>query len=198
MPSRPATELPGPGFFSSGSSPGAFRAGRGQALPRVGARSRLTTRSSEQPGWRSGLFRVSRVLTSPVPVAELEFVRPCKCTLHLHISIWLCFGRQTSTVRRPFSADGPPVYPPLARFRPGALLLGGQRPCVRALSLTAKSAPTASTRIGFRVDSVDQIVPLLAQLGAQIVSQPSDSEWGRRAVVRDLDGHTVELLTPLA
>lgn len=31
-----------------------------------------------------------------------------------------------------------------------------------------------------------------------IVSSPADSEWGRRAVVKDLDGHTVELLTPLA
>lgn len=62
---------------------------------------------------------------------------------------------------------------------------------------TAKSGPTTGTRVGFRVDSVDEIVPLLAQLGAQVVSQPADSEWGRRAVVRDLDGHTLELLTPL-
>ena len=61
--------------------------------------------------------------------------------------------------------------------------------------LTPSSTPTAGTRIGFRVDSVDQIVPLLAQLGAKIVTAPADSEWGRRAVVKDLDGHTVELLT---
>jgi lactoylglutathione lyase len=64
--------------------------------------------------------------------------------------------------------------------------------------LAANATPTTGTRIGFRVDSVDEIVALLAELGAQIVSKPADSEWGRRAVVRDLDGHTVELLTPTA
>jgi lactoylglutathione lyase len=62
--------------------------------------------------------------------------------------------------------------------------------------LTSKSQPTVGTRIGFHVDSVDQIVPLLTQIGAVVVSSPADSEWGRRAVVEDLDGHVVELLTP--
>jgi len=32
--------------------------------------------------------------------------------------------------------------------------------------------------------------------GANVVSAPSDSEWGRRAVLKDFDGHTVELATP--
>jgi lactoylglutathione lyase len=62
--------------------------------------------------------------------------------------------------------------------------------------LTSKSQPTVGTRIGFRVDSVDEIVPMLSQIGAEILTAPSDSEWGRRAVVKDLDGHVVELLTP--
>lgn len=57
--------------------------------------------------------------------------------------------------------------------------------------------PTTSTRIGFSVDDVDAIVSSLKNLGAKIVSPPKDSEWGRRAVVRDLDGHSVELITPL-
>lgn len=60
---------------------------------------------------------------------------------------------------------------------------------------TAKSGPTVGTRIGFRVDSVDQLVPLLVEIGATVVTQPHDSDWGRRAVLRDLDGHVVELLT---
>ena len=60
--------------------------------------------------------------------------------------------------------------------------------------LASASTPTVSTRIGFRVDSVDEIVPLLARLGAKIVTAPADSEWGRRAIVKDLDGHAVELL----
>lgn len=62
--------------------------------------------------------------------------------------------------------------------------------------LKANAPPTTSTRIGFRVDSVDGIVPLLVEVGAEVVSPPFDSEWGRRAVVKDLDGHTVELVTP--
>jgi catechol 2,3-dioxygenase-like lactoylglutathione lyase family enzyme len=59
---------------------------------------------------------------------------------------------------------------------------------------TAKSGPTTGTRIGFRVDSVDEVVRLLTELGTEVVTAPHDSEWGRRAVVKDLDGHVVELL----
>jgi lactoylglutathione lyase len=62
---------------------------------------------------------------------------------------------------------------------------------------TEKMPVTASIRIGFVVESVDRAVADLTGGGAAIVSAPSDSEWGRRAVVRDLDGHAVELLAPL-
>ena len=55
---------------------------------------------------------------------------------------------------------------------------------------------TTNTRIGFNVDSVDAVVEMLVKIEVEIVSSPKDSEWGRRAVVRDFDGHTVELLTP--
>ena len=61
---------------------------------------------------------------------------------------------------------------------------------------TPKSSSTAGTRVGFRVDSVDEVVTLLSRIGAEVLSHPADSEWGRRAVVKDLDGHIVELLTP--
>ena len=56
------------------------------------------------------------------------------------------------------------------------------------------SAPTTGTRIGFRVAELDRVVENLAELGGQIVSAAKQSPWGRRAVVRDLDGHTIELL----
>lgn len=56
---------------------------------------------------------------------------------------------------------------------------------------------TTGTRLGLGVDSVDELVPALVALGAEVVSGPRDSPWGRRAVVRDLDGHTVELVSPL-
>lgn len=62
--------------------------------------------------------------------------------------------------------------------------------------LTAQSGPTTSTRIGFNVDDVDSLIPGVVALGAEVISPVKESEWGRRAVVKDLDGHTVELLTP--
>ena len=59
-----------------------------------------------------------------------------------------------------------------------------------------ESSSTTNTRIGFSVDSVDEALESLAKLDVDVVSTAKDSEWGRRAVVRDLDGHTVELVTP--
>ena len=61
--------------------------------------------------------------------------------------------------------------------------------------LGAKSSPTTATRIGFSVDDVDGVVRQLVESGAQVVTAPADSEWGRRAVVKDPDGHVVELVT---
>lgn len=60
--------------------------------------------------------------------------------------------------------------------------------------LTEKSAPTAGVRIGFLVDDVDPVLADLTDSGAVVVSPAKDSEWGRRAVVRDPDGHVIELL----
>ena len=52
------------------------------------------------------------------------------------------------------------------------------------------------TRIGFRVPSVDAALEGLSDYPNAIVTPPRDSEWGRRAVVTDPDGHRVELLQP--
>lgn len=52
---------------------------------------------------------------------------------------------------------------------------------------------TRNTRIGFVVDSLDQVFASLGEDG-RIVSAPAESEWGRRAVVIDPEGHKVELL----
>ena len=62
--------------------------------------------------------------------------------------------------------------------------------------LGAKSAPTAGTRIGFRVDDVDRILAVLLESGVEVITPPTNSEWGRRAVVKDGDGHVVELVAP--
>ena len=56
---------------------------------------------------------------------------------------------------------------------------------------------TRRTRIGFRVGDVDGVVSRLKQAQATVVTEPVDTQWGRRAVVRDFDGHTVELVTPI-
>lgn len=62
--------------------------------------------------------------------------------------------------------------------------------------LGAGRTPTSSVRLGFSVDSVDELVPLVQGAGGEVVTGPHDSPWGRRAVVKDLDGHTIELVTP--
>jgi predicted enzyme related to lactoylglutathione lyase len=53
---------------------------------------------------------------------------------------------------------------------------------------------TLGTRVGFRVSSVDTILAALADNAAAVVSPAKDSEWGRRAVICDPDGHRIELL----
>lgn len=64
--------------------------------------------------------------------------------------------------------------------------------------LTDENQATTSLRIGFQVANVDDCFESLIEIGATTVSRPKDSEWGRRAVVKDLDGHAVELLQPFS
>ncbi len=60
--------------------------------------------------------------------------------------------------------------------------------------LAADGPSTLGTRIGFSVPSLDSVVAALSDFPGVIISPPKDSEWGRRAVVADPDGHRVELL----
>jgi lactoylglutathione lyase len=60
---------------------------------------------------------------------------------------------------------------------------------------TEEQAVSSSARIGFAVGDVDDVAAKLgAVAGARLVTAPKDSEWGRRAVVADPDGHRVELV----
>lgn len=54
---------------------------------------------------------------------------------------------------------------------------------------------SATTRLGFAITHLDDIVTQIqnSSIGS-VVSLPADSPWGRRAVVRDPDGHAVELV----
>jgi lactoylglutathione lyase len=63
---------------------------------------------------------------------------------------------------------------------------------------TTSQPVTTSTRIGFAVGNVDEAATRLgAFTGAKLVIAPHDSEWGRRAVVADPDGHRIELTSVL-
>lgn len=53
---------------------------------------------------------------------------------------------------------------------------------------------TLGTRIGFSVPSLDTTLASLRDYSQAIISPAKDSEWGRRAVVADPDGHRIELL----
>lgn len=56
-----------------------------------------------------------------------------------------------------------------------------------------ESAPATTTRLGFQVLSVDDVVGQLKEQGVEIISPPKDSVWGRWALVADPDGNRVEL-----
>ena len=60
--------------------------------------------------------------------------------------------------------------------------------------LSPDGSSTLGTRIGFRVPSVDSAIAALSDYPGAVVTSARDSEWGRRAVVADPDGHRVELL----
>lgn len=60
---------------------------------------------------------------------------------------------------------------------------------------SAKRPVSSSVRMGFVVEDIDAMTVRLGGLtGAKVLSMPADSEWGRRAVVADPDGHRVELV----
>jgi predicted enzyme related to lactoylglutathione lyase len=60
---------------------------------------------------------------------------------------------------------------------------------------TPEQSVSPSTRIGFAVANVDDVLARLTNVtGVRIVSPAKDSEWGRRAVLADPDGHRVEVV----
>lgn len=60
--------------------------------------------------------------------------------------------------------------------------------------LVSGASPTTGTRVGFIVPDLEASIRALTGFSGAIISSPCDSEWGRRAVVVDPDGHKVELL----
>jgi lactoylglutathione lyase len=60
--------------------------------------------------------------------------------------------------------------------------------------LASNQLPTSSTRLGFAVENVSTTLQDLVKIGAEVIQTPRVSAWGLRAVVRDGDGHCVELV----
>jgi len=60
--------------------------------------------------------------------------------------------------------------------------------------LLPDSQSTLGTRIGFCVPSVDGALAALSEYPEAVLTPAKDSEWGRRAVISDPDGHRIELL----
>jgi lactoylglutathione lyase len=52
---------------------------------------------------------------------------------------------------------------------------------------------TSLTRLGFSVPSLTRAIDDLRRLNATIITEPCDTEFGRRAVVKDFEGHRVEI-----
>src|SRR5438045_521626 len=52
---------------------------------------------------------------------------------------------------------------------------------------------TVATRLGFSVVSLSETLRSLEAIEATVLSQPAETPFGRRAVVKDFEGHKVEL-----
>ncbi|QJB32086.1 glyoxalase/bleomycin resistance/extradiol dioxygenase family protein [Chitinophaga oryzae] len=50
-----------------------------------------------------------------------------------------------------------------------------------------------TTRLGFGVTHLDELIARLQQQHMPVVSMPEKSEWGYRAIVQDPDGRKIEL-----
>lgn len=62
----------------------------------------------------------------------------------------------------------------------------------KPVSVSARTVGGA-TMHGFRVDSLEAVLANLQIQRSEIIHPPSDSPWGRRAIVLDPDGRAVEL-----
>jgi predicted enzyme related to lactoylglutathione lyase len=51
----------------------------------------------------------------------------------------------------------------------------------------------SSTRLGFAVENMVEIMRALERIGTKIVTPPKETAWGLQAVVKDPDGRSVEL-----
>ncbi|HEX8916637.1 MAG TPA: VOC family protein [Humisphaera sp.] len=65
---------------------------------------------------------------------------------------------------------------------------------VELYAASAERPVERSTRVGFAVDDVRSACEAVRAGGAAVLTEPAESPWGSRAVVRDPDGRAVELV----
>lgn len=58
---------------------------------------------------------------------------------------------------------------------------------------TSHGKHSSELRLGFNVASLDDVLPRLREIQIQIIKPPSNTQWGRRAIVLDPDGRKVEI-----
>jgi len=54
--------------------------------------------------------------------------------------------------------------------------------------------PDHTTRLGFTVEKLDELIRQLQDKGVRIITAPEVNEWGYGAVVQDMDGRKIELI----
>jgi len=59
--------------------------------------------------------------------------------------------------------------------------------------LKSANESTVFTRLGFSVPSLTNALAQLRAVNAIVLAEPADTPFGRRAVVKDFEGHKVEL-----
>lgn len=59
--------------------------------------------------------------------------------------------------------------------------------------LKGQNTADRSTRLGFTIDNLDQLILELETSGVIIHQQPNYTDWGYTAVIADLDGRKIEL-----
>jgi len=84
------------------------------------------------------------------------------------------------------------------REYPGVVGLGLARGIELMLHERPPTAGDAGVSPSFRVADVDATVRAALGAGATLVDAPADQTWGeRQAVLHDVDGHVVCIVTPL-
>lgn len=53
--------------------------------------------------------------------------------------------------------------------------------------------PDNTTRLGFAVEDLDQVILSLKEKGRTVISEPARGEWDYSAIILDIDGRKIEL-----